>query len=281
MTQAETMAAETQLERHTIEQLRQELAAANRELESLKNDAEFHLVISGRLHRSLLPGPINHPRIDVDVKYLPLDAVSGNYCQVHFPGPTSCYFTTCDVSGRGVGPCLLATRVSSEVRHFILNGLQPQEIVAALNAFIFAHIPDFHDTGWRMRFMAASYNLESKALSYSCAGASSPLLLRDSACDVLASQNPPIGVRRNILAATPEHTRTLAAGDRLLFYTQGLTSTTNEKAQPLGTDGLARLAVDARNTGVFDLGDRIFDQLAQYRYGDPHDDMTLIVAEAK
>ncbi len=265
----------------TYENLKKQLAATNAELEALKNDAEFHLVIYGRLHRSLLPGPINHPRIDVDVKYLPIDTVSGNYCQVRFPFPTTCYITMCDVTGRGVGPCLLATRVSSEVRHFILEGLQPQEIVAALNAFIFDHFPDFHDTGWTLRFVAARIDLETKIITHSCAGSPSPLLVRGAEIEVLKCQNPSIGARRDVLTATPEHARTLATGDRLLFYTNGLTDATNAKGQPLGRGRLARIAADARNTNVFDLADNILDQQARFRHGDPQDDMSLIVAEIK
>ena len=251
-----------------LQQLKEELAAAKRELDALRNDAEFQLEMTGRLHRSLLPSPVRHPRIDVDVRYMPIDTVSGVYCQVRFPVLSTCYVTMCDISGRGTGPCLLATRVSSEVRHFIMDSMRPREMVEALNAFIFDHFPDFHDTGWILSFVAARIELESKTISYSGAGHPGPLQLRGTQTKVLKSQNQSIGVRRDLLTAKPEHTQTLADGDRLLFYTKGLTQATNAKAQVLGQSGLAQIAADARHVELFKLTDRILEQQARFRFGD-------------
>jgi serine phosphatase RsbU (regulator of sigma subunit) len=72
-----------------------------------------------------------------------------------------------------------------------------------------------------------------------------------------------------------------AQGDRLLFYTNGLTDATNAKGQPLGRDGLMRIAADARDTTFFNLADNILAQQAKFRDGDPRDDVALIVAEVK
>ena len=47
--------------------------------------------LAAKIHRSLLPSPVRHPQIDVDVRYLPIDIVSGNYCQFRFPVPKTCY----------------------------------------------------------------------------------------------------------------------------------------------------------------------------------------------
>ena len=85
-------------DRHLINQLREEVGAAKRALAGKQRESVLQLEIAAQVHRSLLPSPIRHPRINVDVRYLPIEAVGGDYCQVRFPGPSSCYVTMCDVA---------------------------------------------------------------------------------------------------------------------------------------------------------------------------------------
>jgi len=86
-----------------IEQLRSEVTLVHKELSRVRNEAELQLRIASQVHRSLLPSPIRTSRVDVDVRYLPIETVGGDYCQVRFPDPSSCYITMCDVAGHGVG----------------------------------------------------------------------------------------------------------------------------------------------------------------------------------
>ena len=130
--------------------------------------------LAAKVHRSLLPSPVRHPQIDVDVRYLPVDNVSGNYCQVRFPVPTICYITICEVRGHGITPSLLATRVSSEVKHFISDRLRPMAVVRELNEFIYEN---FQDVNVSLSFIAAQIDPDHRTISYSGAGHPGVLLL--------------------------------------------------------------------------------------------------------
>jgi sigma-B regulation protein RsbU (phosphoserine phosphatase) len=134
------------------------------------------------VHESMLPKPVRHERIDVDVRYLPIKAVGGDYCQLRITEDSRCYITMCDVTGHGIGPALLATRVSSEVRHGILSGLAPRQIVDALNGFI---IEQFQGTELYLTFIAARIDLEERSITYCGAGHPSPLLIRQASGEVL------------------------------------------------------------------------------------------------
>jgi len=263
-----------------IQQLRDEVAATKRSLAVHRREADLQLGIAAQVHRSLMPRPIRHQRINVDVRYLPIDAVGGDYCQVRFPDPSSCYITMCDVAGHGIGPSLLASRVSSEVRRFIMDCLRPVEIVRSLNKFIFDY---FHEAHLFLSFIAARIDLDNRTLTFSGAGHPPVLLLRPNGgrADYLRSQNMVIGVREDCLNGEPEHTRTLAAGDRLLFYTDGVTETTNRQGRRLGQRRLSQIALDTFSADSFDMADRILDDVSSFRHGRPSDDMTLIVVEVK
>ena len=262
------------------EQLRRRLAAVEHELEAYRARLQWRLNLAADVHRSLLPNPVRHERILIDVRYVPIDQVGGDYCQVGFPDPETCYVTMCDVTGHGIGPALLATRVSSEVRSGIVYGRPPRDIVRSLNRFIYDH---FYEANLYLSFVAAQIDLSRSRITFSGAGHPSPLLVRSNGTNVetLASQNPLIGVLKEILADEPEHTVELEPGDRLVFYTDGLTEAVDAEGHQLGTAGLTEIVSGGMTVELFEMADYVLEQVAHYSHGPPNDDKTLIVAEIR
>ncbi len=273
------MASSDKRNSRVIEQLETELQAARRELERREQRWQSQLNIAARVHRSLLPKPVRHPLIEVEVRYVPMEAVGGDYCQVLFPVDSQCYVTLCDVTGHGIGPALLATRVSSYVRQLVMQQLRPVQIVEQLNAFVGEH---FADAGMQfLSFFVTQIDLKNGTLTYSGAGHPGPLLIHgdDGNIEVLASQNMLIGAADRCLSDHPEDSRAVAPGDRLLFFTDGLTESMDADGAMLGSAGLQRILEEATAATVSELTNQIEQRVTQFRHGPPHDDMTLIVAE--
>ncbi len=268
------------LDSSRIEQLETELAAARRKLKHRERLHRAHMQLAARVHQSLLPRPVRHPRVDLDTRYVPVEGIGGDYCQVLFPDDATCYVTICDVAGHGVGPALLATRVSSEVRRLARDRRRPIEIIQELNHFVFQH---FADTELHLTFFAARLDLQRHIATYSGAGHPGPLLIRRGRgpVEVLKSQNLPLGVAEHCLSDEPEHLATLHRGDRLVFYTDGLTETADAHGKLLGEAGLANIAANVCAGSVCEVAGCILDRLAWFRAGPMRDDMTLIVAEVK
>ncbi|KKM25421.1 hypothetical protein LCGC14_1595140 [marine sediment metagenome] len=248
--------------------------------ERAEQEMRKQLELAAKVQRSLLPQPVRDDLIYVDVRYIPIQQVGGDYCQVRFVDRDTCYITICDVTGHGIGASALASRVSSEVRHLIFERLAPSEIVQSLNAFILEY---FGDTQLFLSFIAARIELKARTLTYSGAGHPSPLLIHRASGRVqtLASQNMLIGVFENVLAEEPEHSVQLEQGDRLLFYTDGLIETADASGRHLGVDGLARIGSDAMKLDLFDMADHILGQIDSYRQEPVTDDKTLIVVEMR
>jgi serine phosphatase RsbU (regulator of sigma subunit) len=261
-----------------VDGLHRRIAELERALEQSERRHQWRLDLAAEVHRSLLPSAVRHKRISVDVRYLPIEAVGGDYCQVRFPDLETCYITICDVTGHGVSAALLATRVSSEVRRAILAGCGPAEIIQLLNEFFDDY---FRATHLYLTFFAARIDLAGRRITYSGAGHPSPLLLsrRTQAVEPLVSQNPLIGVMRDALDEDPEHGIDIEPGDRLLFYTDGLTETENESQRQLGVGGLARIGLATLGRDLFETADAILEQVDVYHFGPVTDDKTLIVAE--
>ncbi len=261
-----------------LQTLEAELAAARHELNDHRRIHRTQMHLAARVHRSLLPHPVRHPRIDIETRYVPVDGVGGDYCQIVFLDD-ACYVTICDVAGHGIGPALLATRVSSEVRRLALDRRRPRDIVQRVNEFV---LESFCDTDLYLSFFAARLDLQRRALVYSGAGHPGPLLIRRGGgpVEVLQSQNVLLGVSAQCLCDEPEHTRMLDPGDRLILYTDGLTETANAEGELLGGARLGELA-RLRAGDVLSLADSVMEVVEGFRAGPVRDDMTLIVAEMK
>ena len=267
-------------ESEMIEKLRRQLDQTRLALERKTTALDRQLEIARQVHESLLPRPVRSANLDVDIRYLPIDAVGGDYCQVRFADSSTCYITMCDVTGHGIGPSLLAARVSSEVRHFILYRLAPRQIVESLNTFIFQN---FAETNLYLSFIVARIDLNHRRLTFSGAGHPPPLLIRRNGGTVeqLKSQNPLIGVFENGLKDHPEDTFALNKGDRILFYTDGITETFGPDGDHIGIEGLSQIAQKAMSVDLFEVADYILDTIGR-NPTDPHnDDKTIIVAEVK
>jgi len=259
-----------------VGRLRRRIAELEQLIEVEQQRSHEHLQLAADVHRSLLPSPVRTDRAEVDVRYQPLDGVGGDYCQMHVPSEGVCYVTMCDVTGHGVGAALLATRVSSEVRQSVHSGKSPAEVVDGLNRFV---CENFAAAGLFLTFFAARIDLAGGDITWSGAGHPSPILVRADGRTLvrLASQNLIIGVLPECLAAEPEHRSRLEPGDRVLFYTDGVTEVFDATGAELGEEGLAGFMLDAMPAGVFGMIDRILEQVAAFQDGPVTDDRTLIL----
>lgn len=266
------------LQETELDRLRRRCGELEQELEILRMKQRARIAIAADAHQSLLPGPVRHDRIWVDARYVPIEEVGGDYCQVRFSDQATCYITMCDVMGHGVGAAILATRVSSEVRYGITYGREPRDIVRSLERFMREF---FADSELFFTFVAARIDLDRMELTYSGAGHPSPLLIRpaeDTPYD-LKSQNPVVGLGIPDLENARQDTVALRPRDRLVFFTDGLFEVNNSDGQQLGINGLARIASELSGCELFETADMVLNRIRQYEAGPDTDDQTLIVAE--
>lgn len=236
------------------------------------------MAMAVRVHRSLLAQPLRHERIWIDVRYLPVEGVGGDYCQARFVQDRFCYITMCDVAGHGIGPALLATRVSSQVLHAVLNNLEPAEIVWTLEDFMLRHFPDLD---LFLSFVALRVDLETLELTWCGAGHPSPFLIRHGRTEpeLLKSQNGVVGVGLLSAGEVRQSSRHLGTGDRLVLYTDGVFEVFDERGVQLGVAGLARMAQSLAEEPLFAMADQLLERVRDY-CGEPnHDDLTLLFAE--
>ena len=119
----------------------------------------------------------------------------------------------------------------------------------------------------------------SSTLTYTNAGHNPPILFREGGITFLEAGGVPLGILED--ANYDKEQVQLVAGDVLVFYTDGITETTNDEKELFGVERLIdvvqrNLALDAQG-----LLDGIYRKALEFAAGGAQsDDLTLIVLKA-
>ncbi len=221
--------------------------------------------------------PQNHPRLaslDYAAFCQPALEMSGDYFDFLDLGAGKLGLLVVDVVGKGVPAALLMASVHAAVRSRApLLGERCGEVLSELNTLLY----EATDAGTFAAVFYAVYNEPQRMLTYSNAGHEPPLLFRAATRDFvrLESQTLPVGMLGEFRAA--QSTVELAAGDRLVICTDGVTETENEAGEEFGSERLRTLLGSPQERTAEQLRDDILAALKHHRQGGRQaDDVTLI-----
>jgi GAF domain-containing protein/anti-sigma regulatory factor (Ser/Thr protein kinase) len=202
-------------------------------------EREHRLAVA--LQRSLLPEHLpDAPGIAVDARYLPArDEVGGDWYDVVGLDRGRIGLAIGDVVGHGVRAATLMGQLRTGLRAYAIESREPGVVLEYLDRLL---------QTIRGRGMAtagyAIFDPEDGELCFSSAGHPPPLIVpEDGEPHYLEVEpGPPLGTLT--YASFPETTVTLAPGDSVLLYTDGLIEVRGEALQ----QGLDRLAAAVRGT---------------------------------
>jgi sigma-B regulation protein RsbU (phosphoserine phosphatase) len=123
-------------------------------------------------------------------------------------------------------------------------------------------------------------NLEGGDLQFASAGHNPPLLYRAATgrCEHLEASGVAMGLFKD--AAYAEETVTLADGDILVLYTDGITEAINEDEEEFEEERLEKLVLQNASRPARELTELIIKAVAAFaRDGEKFDDETLVVIE--
>lgn len=145
-----------------------------------------------------------------------------------------------DVSGHGT-PAAVVMAITHSIAHLYDNsGVDPGRMLAFVNRHLSARY-----TGELGAFVTAFYGVydpRARTLTYSSAGHNPPRLRRCGRTEVISldgARNIPLGLMTDV--EYPNVTQQLRPGDRLIFYTDGITEAQNRAGELFGLKRLDRL----------------------------------------
>ena len=176
-----------------------------------------------------------------------------------------------DVAGKGLPAALLMSNLQAAVRGLASPSLSPDGLCARLNSLV------CHNTGNDrfITFFYAQLDGPARLLQYTNAGHNAPILLhRDGSHERLEAGGGVLGVfpHQTFAAGAAQ----LAPGDRVIFFTDGVTEACDAAGEEFGE---ARLLVCCRNTAWrrLRLQEKILAAAGEFSRGHWHDDATLLV----
>jgi sigma-B regulation protein RsbU (phosphoserine phosphatase) len=224
------------------------------------------------IQRGLLPTALPQvPGIDLSVSWVPADGVGGDCFDTLGFGDVL-GVSIADIAGKGLPAALLMSNLQAAVRAFAQEAVSPASINDSVNRLLCRNMA----SGRFATFCYARIEPAARRIVYSNAGHNPPLLIRpDGSIEKLSEGGMVLGVFPDNQYDQAEIV--LAPGDRVLFYTDGITEARNPHNDEYGEDRLAGAALTVRSSSADAIKDVLLADVCAFNGGKYEDDATLIV----
>ena len=259
-----------------LRRLQTELQEYSRHLELARARLDRDLQLARGVQRSFLPLKMpDVPGYEFFGHYQPAQEVGGDYYDL-VPLPRQrIALLLGDVMGKGVAAALLMAKITADARFCMLTEPDPAVAFTRLNALMF-------QSGIADRFVtlvAAILDPASHTVTLVNAGHPPPLIYHRASRSVEESMTHdatafPLGVMEGFTYTASRIS--LAPGDTLLAFTDGITEATNLQDIPFQIEGLLA-ALQGQSHTPRSLGDHVLRTVTQFATGcTPDDDMALV-----
>lgn len=236
------------------------------------------LKMAARYQQFLLPTVADLPGVQVAFHFQPCSGVGGDYFDFIRLSGGNLGFVVADVSGHGMASAMTASIVKALLPGYMEKFLSPAGALTALNDDLLRLT---QEDSFVTAF-AAIYQPDSRQLSWALAGHPSPLFINgDGRVQPLNqdtfflgsfdSNSPIVNYSDQIMEAAP--------GQRLVFYTDGLTEAPDPQGAMFGAERVAEILEAGHKKDIHAVRDDLWRELRSFVQGDFPDDVAIILVE--
>jgi len=246
-------------------------------------ESRHELEIAKHIQLSLLPAaPLRLPSAELAGVCVPASHVGGDYFDFfHTSGAVDVVIA--DVSGHSVGAALIMAEVRSTLRASTRKvagaPVGPAQVLHVLNELLY---DDLTGVELFITMFYLEYLSDTRTLKYANAGHNLALLLRlgDATCTPLDAEGLVLGVRREV--DFEERSIELAAGDRLLLYTDGVTDAQNPEGEYFDVARLCALFSAYRTLPPEALIEQLLAEVRAFSGHTPlRDDISMVTLQVR
>jgi len=271
--------------------LERELAQQNAQLSDANAKMRQDLEAAAKVQQNLLPKQApDTPQADFAWYYQPCDELGGDTLNMFLLDETHLAMYLLDVTGHGVPASLLSVSLSQvmtarEASSSVLVSADPQssgvvvnapgQVAQTLNRLFPFERQNYH----YFTMVYGVLDTETRILRFVLAGHPGPILVRSGQEPrEMEGSGLPVGVMDD--AVFDEHELQLEPGDRVFFYSDGITEAWNQKGEMLDTPGFCDLITQTSQGGLKESLDAFIVALKGWCGSRPFDDdVSIFVLE--
>ncbi len=233
------------------------------------------LDLASELQQAVLPTIKNLPFLNIAVKYLPCNSVSGDVYDINFNREGAINIFVGDATGHGVAAAFMTMMVQIGLDS-IRQDTSPNKVFEYLNSLLVSRETDKFITGVYIRitpegFMSAT-NAAHPPLVILPANGDKVIILKEGGCPLGAFPESPIPY--------PVETYQLKHGDKVFLYTDGVSETEITATELFGIENTIEFLSENRALELNEIIDKLLNQLETYKNGkDITDDLTILCVE--
>ncbi len=281
-----------------IQALSEELAGRNEMLRAanvqlVRHNDEFRrdLKLAQSVQLGFLPKSFpRHDKVIFDKYYLTCEMLGGDLFDVFSMDDDHVGIYMADVAGHGVSAALISGLLKMAVasvreHHAAASGRlqanlsQPEMVLATLNEMLLKEIPAYEF----ITLIYAVLDIPHYTFAIASAGHPSPVKF-DARAGQLVPCNVPTGTALGLVSGStyPVVTVNVATGDKLVFFTDGLTEAMNENSEEFGEQRFFDLIRDTGRKAPSEVIQTVKCAVEQHRRSRAvNDDYSLLVAEIR
>ncbi len=254
------LARGAELERAVAERTA-ELHESNDELRSARERMEQEIGLAQRVQRSLVPGGTSrHGRVRVSSRSTPANELGGDLVSTETGPDGRLVAAICDVSGKGVGSALLMAVAQAALSAAVRRTSDVAEIAAELNRRLCAG----NELGMFATAWLASIDPRSGAIEHVNAGHEAPLRIGPTGAVTRIATEPGVPLGLDESARYRKLGDTLAGGETLVGYTDGVTDAANGGEENYGEERLQRLLGSSHPRGPEELIEHLWTNIDSF-----------------
>lgn len=225
------------------------------------------------VQRGFLPKEIpQFPGFEISGAWRPARVIGGDYFDVfrlHLDQAALCIG---DVAGKGVAGALLMSNLQAAVKATAEEAPGPQKLCARVNQLIRPNLA----ADKFITFFYGLLDVSHCSLVYTNAGHNAPILLHpDSSVLRLEQGGPVLGVLPE--GQYDQGNVSLAPGDRLVLFTDGLIEAANSADEEFGEERLIDILIRNRALDAQSLQELVLKAASRFCNGRFQDDATLVI----
>jgi len=211
---------------------------AKREANRRERRYSQEIELASRLQQNFFPPTYQKKRIKIATRLIAARELAGDFFDIFDLGPNTIGLVIGDVVGKGIPSSLMAMSVHGMLANQAGALIPPMKVLERVNEGLYHQVRGEY---WYATCFFAKIHVTQLRMTYSRAGHELPLWYRKDSEEVtfLEGEGLPLGIFPDSNYATMQVY--LSEGDRLLFYTDGLTDTINAAGERFGHDRLVDL----------------------------------------